>query len=433
MAQQNTNIGTKASGDEFTHDEFNDVNDAINSNANDAESRIGTVEVQNNDIDTRLATIEATSIPIHPYSTATQPSTASTGTLIFNTTEQSIIYFKNGYWHKISDDSIVARPLKLTIDTTKLKSGGDPNNVFKLPLITGKNYEFDVDWGDGTNDAITAWDDTSKNHTYASSGIYTVVIAGLFEGFSFNDGSESRKLIEIVELGSLKFVNSTTQVFRGAVNLTSIDASEELKTTGVTTFNQMYRDCVNLTQVPMMDMTACTNTHLMFRNCRNITSLPDFDMGSPTTFYETFFGMKCIEDLSNITVDTSNVTSFQQLFYFNESLTAIPYMDTTSATSLWGTFRSCYILTSVGTLDGTHLNTQNVTNFKEAFRDCNKLIAVPALNTQSATTFERMCRGCSDITAFPTLNTSNVQNFNETWIHCTDLPEDGVLESQYFF
>jgi hypothetical protein len=423
MAQTNTNISTKASGDEFTHIEFNDVNNAINSNATDAESRIGSVEVQNNDIDTRLTTIEATSVPIQAHTTQTQPETASTGALIYNTSEQSIVYFKNGYWYKISDDSMVITALKLTIDTTNIKTGGDPTDVFNLPLISGNNYEFDIDWGDGTTGTVTAWNDSNKNHTYTTGGIYTVLIAGVFEGFSFNLGSESLKLTEIEELGSLTFANSATGAFGGATNLSAIDASKELKTTGVTTFNQFYRDCALLTAVPMMDMTSNDNSHLMFRVCTGLTSLPDFDMGAPTEFKETFFGMSNVTDLSNITVDTSNVQNLQQVFYDNRKLTAIPYLDTTSATSLFGLFRNCHVLTSVGTPDGNHLNTQNVTNFSNTFRDCRVLIEVPPINTQSGTNFERICRGCFDITAFPAVNTINVQNFNEAWIHCNDLAD----------
>ena len=44
-------------------------------------------------------------------------------------------------------------------------------------------YNFTVDWGDGTTDEVTSFDDVDKTHTYAEAGEYTVVISGLMEGW----------------------------------------------------------------------------------------------------------------------------------------------------------------------------------------------------------------------------------------------------------
>ena len=64
----------------------------------------------------------------------------------------------------------------------------------------------------------------------------------------------------------------------------------------------------------------------MFYNCYSLTAIP--------------------------MLDTSNATSMNEMFYYCHSLTAIPMLDTSNATSMNGMFSSCYSL--------THANLKNV-------------------------------------------------------------------------
>ena len=53
------------------------------------------------------------------------------------------------------------------------------NESITLPLRSGYDYDFTVDWGDGSAEAtVTAHDDSDKTHTYADAGTYTVIIDG---------------------------------------------------------------------------------------------------------------------------------------------------------------------------------------------------------------------------------------------------------------
>ncbi len=45
-------------------------------------------------------------------------------------------------------------------------------------------YNFNVDWGDGQDDDITAFDDATRAHTYATAGTYIVSITGTIEAYS---------------------------------------------------------------------------------------------------------------------------------------------------------------------------------------------------------------------------------------------------------
>lgn len=52
-------------------------------------------------------------------------------------------------------------------------------------LVGFYNYNFTVDWGDGTTSKVTEFGDDDKTHIYAKAGDYTVTIDGLVESWSF--------------------------------------------------------------------------------------------------------------------------------------------------------------------------------------------------------------------------------------------------------
>lgn len=94
-------------------------------------------------------------------------------------------------------------------DTTKIRNAGEPNNQITLPLVNDGIYDFRVDWGDGTTNIVTSYDDINKTHIYAQPGVYTLAITGTINGFSFKDYfSESLKILNISQWGCLNLGNS---------------------------------------------------------------------------------------------------------------------------------------------------------------------------------------------------------------------------------
>ena len=64
------------------------------------------------------------------------------------------------------------------------------------------NYNFTVDYGDGTVAEITSFDDEDRYHTYSTAGTYDVKINGLCEGWSFyNVGDNASNLTQIKQWG----------------------------------------------------------------------------------------------------------------------------------------------------------------------------------------------------------------------------------------
>jgi hypothetical protein len=82
-------------------------------------------------------------------------------------------------------------------DTTLTSSGSSNSSQIRLPLIFG-THDFTVDWGDGTSDTITSWNQAEVTHTYASEGIYTVAIDGTLVGWRFNDGGDKIQMVIFV-------------------------------------------------------------------------------------------------------------------------------------------------------------------------------------------------------------------------------------------
>ena len=129
---------------------------------------------------------------------------------------------------------------------------GDGQPTITLPLVSTGNYNFSVDWGDGTGDTITAYDQAEVTHTYGPSGtggIYTITITGTIEGWSFGVGSNgvsAQKITSITNIGQLKLGNEGFY-FAGCSNLTTIGGTFDL--TGTTNFNSMFDSCTLLTSV----------------------------------------------------------------------------------------------------------------------------------------------------------------------------------------
>lgn len=142
-----------------------------------------------------------------------------------------------------------------------------------LPLSSGYNYNFVVDWGDGTTSSITSWDDTDKSHTYQAVADYEIKIKGLCEYvYFYNDASQ---LISIDNWGNTGFI-SMEQSFEGASNLTSIpDTYDSNWCQYVTNMSNMFYGCsslVNLT-VDNWNTSNVTDMSYMFYNCTSIQDI----------------------------------------------------------------------------------------------------------------------------------------------------------------
>ncbi len=93
-------------------------------------------------------------------------------------------------------------------------------NQFELPLINSGTQDFVVDWGDGEQDKITAWDDAAKRHSYYTYGSEEVTNGDFSDGkddwteqlnvnFSVTNGVAT---IQATQANSLIYQNLSTNI-----------------------------------------------------------------------------------------------------------------------------------------------------------------------------------------------------------------------------
>lgn len=314
-----------------------------------------------------------------------------------------------------------AVPMILTIDTTK---AGTANNQFALPLTAGGSYKFSVDWGDGTIDNITTWNQAETTHTYASTGVYTVKIKGRCTVWSFNNGGDKLKVLSVVQWSNGTF----TQIdFYGCTNLISVSGSASDYPRG-TLLYRTFRDCTGLTSFPAsMDLSKVTSLTEAWMGCTGLTSFPLLDTTNVTIFSNVWRG--CSNLLSFPSLNMAKAAQIDSAWQGCSKLTTFPWINTsnllTKADYAWS---GCSGLTSFPgtpthpTHPTTVINTSKVTNFSNTWSSCSGLKSFPSdQDTSAGTNFAETWSSCTGLLSFPLLNTGKGTNFIRSWSGCTGL------------
>lgn len=183
--------------------------------------------------------------------------------------------------------------------TSNTETGSSLSNQVKLPLSVSGSYDFIIDWGDQTQDTITAFNQAEVTHTYALAGTYTITIVGVITGFSFIGGFNDRlKILDVLEWGPLK-LGVSSNYFSGCANL-DILATDILDLAGVSTFQGMFQNCSNLKGNPSMglwDVSAIVNMNGAF---------------SGATLFDTPIGAWDVSNVTDMSLMFDSASSFNQ-------------------------------------------------------------------------------------------------------------------------
>jgi len=185
-----------------------------------------------------------------------------------------------------------------------------PSETITLPLISTGNYNFTVDWGDGSSDTITAYNQAEVTHTYATAGTYDVNITGTIEGWQFNNAGDKDKITNISIWGPL--VITTNAAFHGCSNL-DITATDVL-IINTTDFSKAFNGCSSLTTLDASSWNTSSVTTLQgaFNGCSSLTTLDasGWNTSSVTTLSYTFFNCSSLTTLDVDLWDINQVTNF---------------------------------------------------------------------------------------------------------------------------
>ena len=304
-------------------------------------------------------------------------------------------------------------------------SGNTGSTQIKLPIYSGGTYNFQVFWGDGSFDTVTAYNGAGNTHTYSVAGTYKVRIVGTCWGWQFMDTYDRKKLYNIQQWGSdFRLVNAVG-AFRGCNNLT-ITATDNLNLTGSTSLTQLFYDCTSLTTAPTMALwntSAITTMNSTFRGC-SIFNQPinNWDTGNVTNLYYLFAGCSTFnQPLNNWNSANVNILegTFASCGNFNQSLDT---WNTGKVTTLKNCFGKCTTFNQ----PLNNWNTANVTTLKNIFQECiNFNQPLNSWDTRKVTELNYAFSECAAFNQpLNNWNSANVINMEYIFSVCTVFNQD---------
>lgn len=192
------------------------------------------------------------------------------------------------------------------------------------------------------------------------------------------------------------------------------DGTVLLDTGNVTNGSYMFRDCRNLTTIPLLNTSNITNAYFMFDGCSNVTYISDLDTTNIRNMCAMFAGCKSLQAIPNI--DVSNVTNMLHLFSGCTNLITISNLNTSKVTDISNMCLGCTNLTTVLDLD-----THNVTDFRFAFENCSSLATISQLNMINATNTTDMFARCYNLINVPDFDTRSLQCMKYMFRYCYNL------------
>jgi len=254
-------------------------------------------------------------------------------------------------------------------DTTKTSSGSSNSDQVMLPLESSGTYNFFVDWGDGSSNTITAWDQVEKTHTYPSQGNYTIKINGTLKGWRFYYDGDCRKIINITQWGNLSLGNSGG--YFGACSNLQISAIDILDLTDTKNMEYAFSDCSSIEKFPSLglwDVSSVTNMDFMFSEATTFNEdIGAWDVSSVTTMrYMLEETEKFDQDIG--AWDVSSVTDMIGMFFYTTAFNQdIGAWDVSSVTNMGWMF----IGSTAFDQNISLWNVSSVTNMQDMFRSAS--------------------------------------------------------------
>ena len=323
-------------------------------------------------------------------------------------------------------------PFVSTWKTDNLSSGSSTATQVKLPLVSTGSYNFVVEWGDGTQSTITAWNQAQATKTYTVAGTYQITIKGKCIGWVFNNNGDILKILSVQQWGSLSLGTNQGNYFYGCANLNLSSVSDVLNLSGLSSINYCFRACSSITTINRINEWNLGNLSLtgLFYSCTSFNQdLGLLDVSKSSSFSEMFFGCNLFNNggsssINNWAINTSNGVSFFGMFQnapaFNQPLGS---WNTSRVTSMNRMFNGATSFNQ----NISNWNTSNVTDFSAMFWSATAFNqSIGLWNTSSAVNMESMFRSA---TAFNqnigNWNVSKVLNFGNMFLSATAFNNGG--------
>jgi len=192
------------------------------------------------------------------------------------------------------------------------------DEAITLPLVENGEYDFSVNWGDGSSDHITQYQSANAKHKFLSPGTYEVRITGTFIGWRLN--IYDLHLVEISQWGNFFMGDTKGGQFAGSRNI-----------------------IITASDVPFLSNNKgkfTTDLHDAFSDATRLSNgLKNWDVSKVENMAGMFYSTDAFnEDLSSWNV--SNATDMSEMFrnakVFNQP---IGKWNVSSVTNMNGMFR----------------------------------------------------------------------------------------------
>ena len=300
-------------------------------------------------------------------------------------------------------------PFEFTINTANTSTGSTAADQFKLPLVDSLPLNAVVDWGDGSSDTITVFNQAETTHTYASSGTYTVSITGDLSGWQFANGGDRLKMLDVLQWSGLNI--STNLGFWGCTNLTCSATDAPIITS--TSLSQYFNSCSNFNgAIGNWDVNSVTDMGGMFFNNTVFNQdIGAWDVSSVTNMSVMFrLNLAFNQDIGSW--DVSAVTTMQNMFTnataFNQDIGS---WDVSAVTTMQSMFQSATAFNQdIGSWD-----TGSVTNMTSMFTNATAFNQdIGSWDTSSVTTMQGMFNNATafnqDIGSWDVSSVTNMSN-----------------------
>lgn len=228
-----------------------------------------------------------------------------------------------------------ATKFQFSVRTNFTITGSTAADTFYLalnPLITPN---FNVDWGDGTDDDITVWNQAELTHVYPANGTYTITVTGgqCAPYINNQNANDRSKWYEIFDWSGCDI--SRSSVFFGCGDLiqnTSADTTKPTISGG--TLERTFRNCTDFNgDIGNWDLTGVSSVQYMFLACRNINCDINWDMTDVTNARGLFWLTHRFNGQLNWT-NTGGINNWIE--FFRQSGTVTPFTQTFDNTDFSG-------------------------------------------------------------------------------------------------
>tara|TARA_R110002153_G_scaffold120773_2_gene266024 strand:- start:988 stop:2154 length:1167 start_codon:yes stop_codon:yes gene_type:complete len=215
-------------------------------------------------------------------------------------------------------------------------AGATTSTQFQLPLVSNGAISMDVDWGDGTTDTITTYNQAETLHTYSVSGIYDIKISNEVRGWKFNNAGDKAKITNVSNCGELNITEHSA--FYGCSNMTW--TAVDTPTISNSSLQLTFRDCTLFNgNINHWDVSGINNIYSIFNECTNFNQpLNNWNVSGVTNMIQAFKGASSFDQPLN-SWNVSGVTNMNTMFayasVFDQDLSSWDITNVTSVNSMF--------------------------------------------------------------------------------------------------